>query len=83
MEIERFSDYGVRRALLLYQSQRKTPWPANPAGWNTSRMMMSLAREHAYRIVVRPYNRPRDAEREVRSFLRAVKRSAYGKLHSL
>lgn len=83
MEIERLPDYGTRRALLLYQSQARTPWPVNADAWYMSQMVKSMALEQQERLAVRPYFRPAGAEREIRAFLRAVRRSDYGKLHGL
>jgi len=83
MEIERLADYGIQRALLLYQSQSTIAWPLNPTSWRTSQMLKSLVTEQESRLVVRPYFRVRDAEAETRRFLKAVRRSSYGKLHSL
>ncbi len=83
MELERLPDYGIRKALLLYQSQHQTPWPVNPQAWYMSQMVKSMALEHHDRMVVRPYFRVSQAMRETRAFLRAVRRSTYGKLHHL
>jgi hypothetical protein len=83
MELERLSDYGLRKALLLYQHPGGLPWPRIPAAWRTTQMLKSLAIEHQDRLVVRPYTRPVDAFGEAGNFLRAVRRSAYGKLHRL
>jgi len=83
MESERVGDYGIRKALLLYQHPGGLSWPTNPLAWRTTQMLKSLAMEHSSRYTVRPYVRPADALMEVRNFLRAVKRSAYGKLHGL
>jgi hypothetical protein len=83
IEIERCSDYGLHKALLLYQDPFNRRWPGNPAAWTTSAMVKSLAAEHAGRFKVRPYVRPNDAAREVNGFLRAIRRSVYGRVHGI
>ena len=83
MELERLSDYGIHQALLLYQHPGSLAWPTHPDAWETTKMLKSLAMEQPVRCKVRPYTRPSDALREIKNFLRAVKRNAYGKLHAL
>ena len=83
MEIERLADYGLQRALLLYQHPGGQAWPRYPSSWRSSQMLRSLALEQQGKIVVRVYTRPRDAVREGIAFLRAIRRSVYGRLHGL
>jgi hypothetical protein len=83
MEIERLSDYGVQKALLLYQHPGGLAWPKYPDAWKTSQMLQSLALEQSERLVVRVYTRPTDAFRMTRAFLAAIRRSNYGKLHGV
>lgn len=83
MEIERLADYGIRKALLIYQHPLRKPWPSVPDSWRNSQMIKSLVIEQHEKLIVRPYARPADAAVESRRFLSAIKRSIYGKLHSL
>jgi hypothetical protein len=83
MELERMGDYGIRKALLLYQHPGGLAWPTHPMAWRTTQMLKSLVVEQSERCTVRSYIRPKNALTEVRNFLRAIKRSAYGKLHGL
>jgi hypothetical protein len=83
MEIERCSDYGVAQSLVLYQEPFKRKWPQHASAWEASAMLKSLVLEHASRFKVRPYVRPQGAAGETRRFLRATRRSVYGKLHHL
>jgi hypothetical protein len=83
MEIERCLDYGINRALVLYQDPFNRRWPADPAAWDTTAMVKSLVRENSERFRVRPYVRPRDASSEVQRFLKAIRRSVYGQIHGL
>lgn len=83
MEIERLSDYGVRRSLLLYQHPGGKVWPKDPDAWRTSAMLRSLALEQRERLHVAVYTRPQDAFRRTREFLTAIRRSVYGKLHGI
>ena len=83
MEIERARDYGLQKALLLYQHPAGLAWPRHDAAWRTTQMLKSLVRETQKWLVVRPYTRPHDAKRETRNFLKAIRRSAYGQLHGL
>lgn len=83
MEIERLSDYGVQKALLLYQHPGGLAWPKHPGAWRTSQMLQSLAMEQSERLLVRAYTRPADAFRMTMGFLAAIRRSKYGKLHGV
>jgi len=83
MELERVSDYGIWRALLLYQHPQRLSWPRHPDAWRTTPMLKSLAMEQQDRLVVRAYARPAEAFGETGNFLRAIRRSSYGKLHGL
>ncbi|MGB7160243.1 MAG: hypothetical protein WBD40_19405 [Tepidisphaeraceae bacterium] len=83
MELERCRDYGLFRVLLLYHHPFGRMWPDDPDAWATSAMVKSLVREDAGRFQVRPFVRPAGAATETRRFLRAVRSSSYGKLHSL
>lgn len=84
MEVERCSDYGVARALVLYQDPFNRRWPKVASAWpGTSAMVRSLMREHTTRFTVLPYVRPADADRRAVRFLTAIRRSVYGKLHGL
>jgi hypothetical protein len=83
MEIERCSDYGVGRTLVLYHEPFNRQWPAHPSAWDASAMVKSLVLENTGRFKVRPYTRPQNAASEARKFLRAIRTSEYGKLHHL
>jgi hypothetical protein len=83
MELERCADYGIWRALVLYQDPFNRQWPAEPRAWDTTAMIKALVRENPDRFKIRPYVRPRDAASRTQSFLTAIRRSDYGKLHNL
>jgi len=83
MEIERLMDYGIHKALFLYHHPRGKVWPDDPAAWEVSQMLRSLALEQDERFVVSVYIRPQDAFRQARRFLTAIRRSLYGKLHRI
>lgn len=83
MELERLGDYGIRRALLLYQHPGGLSWPKNPSAWQTTQMLQSLALEQEHRLTVHAYARPAEACRHTQRFLQAVRRSVYGRLHGL
>ena len=83
MEIERLLEYGVHKALFLYHHPRGRIWPDDPGAWVVSQMLRSLALEQDECFVVSPYIRPRDAFRQARRFLTAIRRSVYGKLHRI
>ncbi len=81
MEIERLRDFGVKKALLLYHDPARRVWPEDGRAWHTTQMLKSLALEQAGVMSVRPYARPQEAVQETKAFVRAVRRSVYGKLH--
>jgi hypothetical protein len=83
MELERCSDYGMAKALVLFQDPFNRRWPAEATAWTMSAMVKSLVLENSRRFSLRPYVRPADAAAETRRFLTAIRRSVYGKLHGL
>ena len=83
MEVERMRDYGIFKALLLYNDASGRDWLMHPDVWNTTQMVKSLALEHESQYLVKPYIRPIDAAGEAGKFLRAIKRSSYGEIHGL
>lgn len=83
MELERMRDYGIYNALLLYYQKDEQDWRKYPDAWKSTQMLKSLALELGTQCVVRPYVRPRNAATATTEFLRAIKRSSYGKVHRL
>lgn len=83
MEMERCLDYGINRVLILFHDTLNRSWPEEADAWETTAMAKSLANENRVRFTVMSYIRPRDAARQTKTFLRAIRRSVYGQLHSL